>query len=267
MTQTPSRKLRLRETLTEALWRAPDVLTGAAGAIGAAAAMSLLIVLAPSSGWIRVMEFAVLGLLLLVTFGAVTRLGVAGDKAGAKALGLGPAGLQATATEARLLGASLLCGLFLVIIYALLGLTALALFGAAGLDAEAIRMRDWAAAGPAWKLALLAVVGVILLGAPVLLSVRLSLYAQATVATGRMISLTATRLTNGAILPLLAGLILVQTPVVIWGLLALTGVLSLTAALVGGIVLIALVQTPLKAAFLGAAYRRLQQPTDDLAPL
>lgn len=267
MTQTPSRKLKLRETLTEALWRAPEVLSGAAGAIGAATAMSLLIVLAPSSGWLRGLEYLVLGLLLLVTLGAATRLGVAGDKPGAKALGLGPAGLQATATEARLLGASLLCGLFLSIMYALLGLTALALFGAAGLDAEAIRLRDWAAAGPAWKLALLAVVGVILLGAPVLLSLRLSLYAQATVATGRMISLTATRLTNGAILPLLAGLVLVQTPVLLWILLALTGGVPPLAALVGGIVLIALVQIPLKAAFLGAAYRRLEQPTDDLAPL
>jgi hypothetical protein len=267
MTQTPSRKLRLRETLTEALWRAPEILTGAAGAIGAAAAMCLLIVLAPSSGWVRILELVILGLLLLVTLGAVTRLGVAGDKAGAKALGLGPAGLQVTGTEARLLGASLLCGLFLVIMYALLGLTALALFGAAGLDAEAIRLRDWAAAGPVWKLALLAVVGVILLGAPVLLSLRLSLYAQATVATGRMISLTATRLTNGALLPLLAGLILVQAPAILWMLLAVAGVLPVSAALVGGIVLVALVQIPLQAAFLGAAYRRLEGPNDDLAPL
>lgn len=260
-------RLRLRETLTEALWRAPEVLTGAGGAIAAVAVMSLVVGLFPASGWGAAGQFTLLGVALLVALGAVTRIGVAGDKAGGKVLGLGPAGLQLNRTEARLLGATLLCGLFLAIMLALLGLTALALFGGAGLDAEAIRVRNWSAAGPAWKLWLLAGVGVIVVGAPVVLALRLSLYAQATVATGRMISLTATRLTNGSMLPLLAGLILVQAPGIIWAVLAITGVLPAKAVLAAGVVLIAAVQVPLKAAFLGAAYRRLDRPSEDLAPL
>lgn len=260
-------RLRLRETLTEALWRAPEVLNGAGGSIAAAAVLSLVIGLTPASGWLRTAEYALLAMALLMALGATTRIGVAGDKAGGKALGLGPAGLQLTRTEARLLGATLLCGLFLVIMIALLGLTALALFGGAGLDAEAIRLRDWGAAGPAWKLWLLAGVGVIVVGAPVVFALRLSLYAQATVSTGRMISLTATRLTNGSMLPLLAGLVLVQLPGIAWALLAVTGVLPAKAALAAGVVLIAVVQAPLKAAFLGAAFRRLDRPGEDLAPL
>lgn len=260
-------RLRLRETLTEALWRAPEVLTGASGAIFAAAATTLLVALAPASGWAKFGLGALWGLALLVCLGAVTRIGVAGDRAGAKGLGLGPAGFQLTKTEFRLLGATLLCGLFLVIMIALLGMTALALFGGAGLDAEAIRVRDWGAAGPAWKLWLLAGVAVIIVGAPIIFGLRLCLYAQATVSTGRMISLTATRLTNGSMLPLLAGLVLVQSPGIAWALLAVTGVLPVKAALAAGVVLIAAVQVPLKAAFLGAAFRRLDRPGEDLAPL
>lgn len=260
-------RLRLRETLTEALWRAPEVLSGAGGAIGAAAVMVLVVGLVPASGWGLVGQLVLMALALLVALGAVTRIGVAGGKAGGKALGLGPAGLQLTRTEGRLLGASLLCGLFLTIMLALLGLTALALFGGAGLDAEAIRMRNWSAAGPAWKLCLLAAVGLIVVGAPILLALRLSLYAQATVATGRMISLTATRLTNGSMLPLLAGLILVQAPGIGWAVLAVMGAIPAKAVLTCGVVLIAAIQVPLQAAFLGAAFRRLDRPTEDLVPL
>jgi hypothetical protein len=260
-------RLRLRETLTEALWRAPEVLTGAWGAIAAAAVMTLILALTQTSGWTTFALGAVWGLSLLVALGAATRIGLAGDKAGARSLGLGPAGLQLTLTEVHLLGASLLCGLFLAIMLALLGLTALALFGGAGLDAEAIRVRDWGAAGPAWKLWLLAGVAIIVLGAPIVLGVRLSLYAQATVARGRMISLTATRLTNGSMAPLLAGLALVQAPSVAWALLAATGALPAKAVLAAGVVLVAVVQVPLKAAYLGAAFRRLDRPDEDLAPL
>lgn len=260
-------RLRLRETLTEALWRAPEVLTGAGGALFAAAAMTLVLALAPTSGWATFAVGSLWGLALLVALGAVTRIGVAGDKAGGKALGLGPAGLQLNQTELRLLGATLLCGLFLAIMLALLGLTALALFGGAGLDAEAIRVRDWGAAGPAWKLWLLAGVGVIVVGAPVVLALRLSFYAQATVAAGRMISLTATGLTNGSMLPLAAGLALVQAPGLAWALLGLSGLVPAKAALAAGVVMVAVVQVPLKAAFLGAAFRRLDRPGEGLAPL
>ena len=260
-----TRKLDLVATLAEAVRRLPTMWRGAGGVLALAAALTLAALFAPGEGSMRVAVWAAAVAAALAAFGAITRIGLASD--GARVAGLGPFGLQLGKVEARLAGAVLLCALFLSIILSLLALVALALFGGAGLDAEAIRARDWAAAGAAWKLALLAGVGVVVLGTPVLLAVRLSLFAQATVAEGRMISLTATRLTNGAILPLLGGLVVVQAPGLLWTLFALSGVLSVTAALVGGIVLIALVQIPLQAAFLGAAYRRLQAPQDDLAPL
>jgi hypothetical protein len=67
--------------------------------------------------------------------------------------------------------------------------------------------------------------------------------------------------------PLLAGLALVQAPSVAWALLAATGALPAKAVLAAGVVLVAVVQVPLKAAYLGAAFRRLDRPDEDLAPL
>ena len=271
MTQRPSQRLsqrlRLRETLAETLGRVPEMWRGAGGAIGVAAVAAVALAIVPLAGPMRAVCWVWLVLASLVAFGAVTRIGVARDLDEARGLGLGPFGFQLTRTEARLAGATLLCALFLTIILSLLALVALALFGGAGLDAEAIRVRDWAAAGPVWKLALLAVVGVIVLGAPVVLAVRLSLYAQATVGRGRMTSLTATSLTNGSMLPLFIGLVLVEMPKTVWLVLMIVGVVSGPVAVIGGIVVLAVIQAPLTAAFLGAAYRRLEWPGEDLAPL
>jgi hypothetical protein len=194
----------------------------------------------------------------LAAFGATTRIGTAIDLETARRAGLRPGGLQLGRPEARLAGATLLCALFMSIILALLMLVALALFGGAGLNAEAVRARDWAAVGPAWKLALLAGVTLVVLGAPLLFAVRLSLYAPATVGRGQMISLTATGLTNRAILPLLAGLVACAVPGLIWLGLVTTGVLGGRAAGAVAILTLVAVQWPLTSAFLGAAYRRLE---------
>lgn len=247
--------------------RLPDMWRGAGGALALLALMALAVVFGLGSGWIRLIVVLLFLGAALVTFGAVTRIGLANDLVSARTLGLGPLGFQLTKVEARLAGATLLCALFLSIMLALLGLVALAMFGGAGLDAEAVKLRDWGAVGPVWKLVLLAFVVVVVVGAPVVLALRLSLFAPATVGRGQMISLTSTALTNGAMAPLFAGLIVVGLPLVLCLLLLFAGGVVARLAPIIGVLLIVGVQTPLTAAFLGAAYRRLERPIDDLAPL
>lgn len=249
-------KLDLGATLNEAVRLLPDMLRGAGGALG----LSAIAVIATGfvTGWLATLAGAIAMVAGVSAFGAITRIGVAGDLAGAKTQGLGPLGFQLRKVEARLLGASLLCSLFMTIILSLLALTALALFGGAGLNAQAVEARDWAAVGPTWKLALLAFVGAVVLLTPVVLGLRLSLFAQATVGRGQMISLTATALTNGVMIPLFVGLLVVQIPALIWCGLIASGVLSGQAALWFGVIGLAAVQTPLLSGFLGSAYRRLE---------
>jgi hypothetical protein len=260
-------RLRLRETLAEAVRRTPDMWRGAGGAIALSGLLALVVLLVPVGGWVKAVAVVMFALAWVVALGALTRIGVAEDLAGARASGLGPLGFQFTKTEARLAGATLLCALFLSIMLALLGLVALALFGGAGLDAKAVEARNWAAVGPTWKLVLLGFVGLVVVGAPVVLGLRLSLYSPATVGRGQMISLTATSLTNGSMLPLFGGLVVVGLPGMLWLALVAAGGLAGWAAIVVGTLVVAGVQAPLTAAYLGAAYKRLERPSDDLAPL
>lgn len=253
-----SGRLDLAATLAEAVGRIGDMARGAGPVLALTAVLALGVVLLPLSGGL---EAGLLGLTLvagLAAFGATTRIGTAADIESARHAGLRAGGLQLGKPEARLAGATLLCTLFMLIMLALLMLVALALFGGAGLNADAVKNADWAAVGPTWKLVLLAGVAVVVLGAPVLFAVRLSLYAPATVGRGQMISLTATGLTNRAILPLLAGLIVCALPGLIWLGLVVTGILGGKAVGVVAIVLLVLIQWPLTSAFLGAAYRRLE---------
>ncbi|CAN5153852.1 hypothetical protein BH10PSE2_BH10PSE2_16750 [soil metagenome] len=270
MTDTPiptsarsnDRRLDLFATLGEAVVTMPVMWRGAGGVLTVLAALwgaaLLMAALKGAGGVIGGLTDLATALVALMTWGAITRIGVAGDLAGARRLGLGPFGFQMTRIEARLLGAGALCGLFMIIMLSLLALVALAMFGFAGLNAGAIRAHDWAAVGAAWKLALLAGVGLIVLGVPVVFAVRLCLFAPATVGRGQMISLTATGLTNGAILPLLGGLVVCSVPTLACGVLALAfeGGGGLVPVL--WVVSYAGVQAPLTAAFLGIAYRRLE---------
>jgi len=249
-------RLNLAAALADALRRLPDMARGAGGSWIAATALVLICALDLFEGWANVALGAATALAALAAFGAMTRIAVTPDLVAARRLGLGPLGFQLTRTEARLAGAVLLCGLFMTIMLSLLALVALALFGAAGLDAEAVRERDWGAVGPVWKLALLTLVGLVVLGTPVLLLVRLSLFAAATVGRGRMTSLGATALTNGAIAPLLAGLAACAIPTLVWLALAGSGVLTGAAAIIVGSLAVAGLQAPLTTGFLGAAYRQ-----------
>ena len=272
MTTTPTRpanapaRLDLGRALAETAACLPVMWRGSGGVMIVVTALAVLLAVVPAGLPAAVLEIG-LGLTALSAFGALTRIGVAGDLAGARGLGLGPFGFQLTRTEFRLIGASLLCLLFLAIILALLALVALAMFGGAGLNARAVEARDWAAVGPVWKLALLALFAFIVIAAPVVLALRLSMFAPATVARARMISLTATGQTNGAMLPLFAGLVLVGLPKIVWLSLVLAGLLRGPAAWICGAIILAGLQAPLTSAFLGAAWRQLERPDEDLAPL
>lgn len=196
----------------------------------------------------------------LAAFGARTRIGLLGLDA-ARAQGLGWGGFQFRLLDLRLLGATALVGLFMTIILSIVVLAALALFGAAGLNAQAISDGDWARVGPIWKLALLAGIALLLLALPTIMAVRISLYAQATLAWGRMTSLAATGVTNGAMFGLLLGLLACAAPTLVWlALLATIGGSGVWAWAVTAI-LLALVQAPLTAGFLGRAWRALGRPS------
>lgn len=172
-------------------------------------------------------------------------------------MGLGPAGLQFGRPELRLLGAGLLCAVFLAMILSVVALVLLALFGMAELNAQAIELRQWSAVGPVWKLALLGLVTAFALFAVVAFAVRLSLFAPATIGRGHMVSLQSMSIARGAFWPLLAGLMVTSAPkiglVLLWG----AGLLSGTAGWVVFAVVLTAFQAPLTLAFVGAAYRRL----------
>jgi hypothetical protein len=243
--------------LVEAMRGLPEMWRGAGPALVATAVLWTAAQAAPGAfGALSAVLALAVG---MAAYGARVRIGVAGLE-GAQAAGLGRGGFQWRRLEARLLGAGLLVLLFMTIILSIVALTALALFGAAGLNAQAIAEGDWARVGPGWKLALLAVVTVGLLALPTILAVRVSLYAQATLAWGRMTSLGATGLTNGAMGGLLLGLMACSAPLMVWlALLATTGMAGPWAAGVTALIL-TLVQAPLSAGFLGRAWRALGRP-------
>ncbi|CAN5274396.1 hypothetical protein BH10PSE1_BH10PSE1_05030 [soil metagenome] len=257
-------RLPLRTTLAEALSLWPAMAVGAGGVLALTAILWGAASWAGGLGW----AVTVVSLLVwLVAWSAVTRIGVAGGVEAARATGLGPQGFQIGRPELRLFGAVLLLSLFFAIILSLLGLTALALFGAAGLNVEALKARDWAGVGPMWKLILLALIGVALIAAPLALMVRVSLFAQATIARGRMTSLGATAMTNGSMWPLFAGLVMIAAPGLVWLVVAVAAPMSAVWALIGWGVIQAGWQAPLTAGFLGAAWRRLERNDEELAPL
>lgn len=201
------------------------------------------------------------GAATLVLTGALARIAVSSDAASAKRLGLGPKGLQLRMTEARLLGAVLLCAVFMAMILSVVALLLLAVFGMAGLDAEAIRVRDWAAVGPGWKLVLLALLTGFALFAVVAMIARLSLFAPATVGRGQMTSLNAIGVVRGRFWPFLTGLVVTAAPKLGLLILSSAGLLSGAAGWVVWAVVLNGLQAPLTMGYLGAAYRRLEHGT------
>ena len=251
---TPQRaskpKLNLAPALDETLRGLAPAWRGAWGAMAVCIILTSALIFLPDSGWtwLGAPATVVAGLALK---GGLLRLALK------EPAGLGPAGLQFGKPEARLLGAALLCLLLIAMITAVVGLVLLAVAGMAELDADAIAQRDWAAAGEGWKLAVVTLAGLGAVFVVLSLFVRLSLYAPATVARGRMVSLDSFIIVRGSGWPLFAGLLATSAPVIILALLASGGMLAgKGGALVWTVVMVGL-QAPLTTGFVSAAYRRL----------
>lgn len=250
------RHLRLGQALSAAFAGLPRAWRGAWGAILVGILVWSSAWLAPGAARVIWAPFGLMATLALI--GGLTRIAISDDRQAAKRLGLGPAGLQFRLPEFRLLGAALLCAVFMAMILSVVALLLLAVFGMAGLDAEAINQRNWAAVGPVWKLALLALVTLLALYGLLVMVVRLSLFAPATLGRGHMVSLNSMGVAQGSFWPLLGGLVVVGLPKV--GLLVLAGGGMLSGGggwTVSAVVLCGL-EAPLTMAFLGAAYRQLE---------
>lgn len=253
-----SRRLNLQRALADAVAALPRLWAGAVAALLALAGVCLVPTLLPVPHDLAGVVPGVATVLALVATGALARLSITPDLKGARALGLGPGGLQFKGPELRLVGAALLCLIFLAMIVSILGLVVLAIFGGAELDVAAIQARNWAAVGAPWKLAVLAVVGIGAVVVPLVLVVRLSLFVPATLGRRQMVSLNSMGIAYGSFWALLVGLIVTSVPTIaLLGLIG-GGVLSGVVASVVWVAGLVGLQLPLTLAFLGAAYRQLE---------
>ncbi|WP_269516274.1 hypothetical protein [Brevundimonas subvibrioides] len=252
------RRLNLRDALRATAKAMPRLWLGASGVLVAAVmAWTIPLFVALDAGiapWVS----GAAALLTLMAVGALARLSISTDARAVRALGLGPLGFQFGWPEPRLVGAALLCLIFLGMIVAMLGLVVLAIAGVAELDVAAIQARDWGGVGPAWKLVVLIVVGLGALLIPLLLAVRLSLFVPATLGRRQMVSLNSMGIAYGSFWQILGGLVVTAAPLVVLLSLAAAGlpggVLGHTVLIVG----LVAIQLPLTLGFLGTAYRRLE---------
>ena len=257
------RRLNLRVALGRTLRVLPLLWSGAVGALVLCAALWMLPVFwSPTGGLVWLWGLAVAAA-TVVAVGALARLSISDDLAGAKTLGLGPVGLQAKLPEARLVGAALLCLLFLTMILSILALVVLAIFGMAELNVQAIQARDWAAVGEPWKLGVLAALAIGAVTIPLLLVVRLSLFVPATLGRRQMVSLNSMGIAYGSFWPILGGLIITALPKIVMLTLIGTELLTGVAGQVVWVLGLVGLQLPLTLGFLGAAYRQLEYWSPD----
>jgi hypothetical protein len=254
-------------TLGGAVAFVPRAIAGAWGVLlllaAVVAAPGLAPGLAAKAWWVPVLALA--GLIVgIMADGALYRLGVSADVAGARRLGLGFAGVQFGRAELRLIGAGALVLVFLGVVGLAAGVAltfaakAVGVPGAVWSAADAVSALR-AALAP-WKVAVLAVLAGASIWVLVQLAVRLALYKAATVARGRVVSTDALGLSEGSFWRLLVGLAIVLAPT--WGIVA-WGVFGPEAPgsqlyVAARAAVTALVQAPLAAGFLSQAYKRLE---------
>lgn len=258
-----SRRLNLRAALGRTLRVLPMLWRGAAGALALCALVWLIPLIRTPTGALGWVWSGAAVLTSLIALGALARLSVVDTLAEARAHGLGPSGLQLRQEEWRLMGAALLCLLFLAMILSILSLVVLAVFGMAELNVQAIQARDWASVGAPWKLAVLAALTVGAVAIPLLLAVRLSLFVPATIGRRQRVSLNAMPIVRGAVSPILAGLVVTALPKIPLLILVGAGLLSGPAGRAIWVLGLVGLQLPLTIAFLGAVYRQLEDWTPD----
>lgn len=191
------RRLDVVAAFATALGGLPAAWAGAWGVLAFASALIAAPVFVPLEGWMGWAHTALLALTGLSAWGALTRIAL--DRRS----GLGGGGLQFGKAELRIAAGLILSCLFLAFIAAVLALLMSAVFGLAGLDPRPVLARDWTAVGPPWKLAVLGLTGVVVMGVPLLLIIRLSLFAPASVGRGQVVALNSMGVANGAFWPLL----------------------------------------------------------------
>ncbi|QTN18971.1 hypothetical protein HZ989_12115 [Brevundimonas sp. AJA228-03] len=252
------RRLNLRDALLATARAMPRLWLWASGVLVAAVIAWVGPLFVALDAGIAPLTLGAAAVLTLMAVGALARLSISADAHAARALGLGPLGFQFGWPEPRLVGAALLCLIFLGMIVAMLGLVVLAIAGVAELDVAAIQARDWGAVGPAWKLAVLIGVGVGALLIPLLLAVRLSLFVPATLGRRQMVSLNSMGIAYGSFWQILGGLIVTAAPSVAVAILTGAGMMTGPLAEIIRVVVLCALQLPLTLGFLGAAYRRLE---------
>ena len=245
------RRLNVVAALAAALRGLPAAWAGAWAVLAFASILIAAPVLAPLEGWMGRAHAALLALTGLSAWGALTRIAL--DRRS----GLGGGGLQFGKAELRIAAGLVLNLLFLGLIAGVLGLASLALLGIAGVNPETVLAGDWTTLEP-WRRGVLAATGLIAAGLLLLLTIRLSMFAPASVGRGRTVSLNSMGVANGAFWPLL----------VLWLVIAGTAALMPYAEQVGltdwptSRLVAALVTpwlwAPVAAGALSAAYRQLE---------
>lgn len=250
------RRLDVVAAVRDGLAAVPRVWNGAWGVLALVSVLALAPVVLPVAGHARTGLAAALILATWVAWGALSRTGAVRSNTMAWAEGLGPLGFQFGKVELRLLAALLLNLIFIAMILTVLVLAALVVAGVAELDVEAIRARNWAAAGSPLRLGLVCLVAALTLWVPLIYVIRLSLFAQATVGRGHAVSLNTLGIAQGSF----------------WGLAALNLMIGVAVGLalaaprvLGGFfgpIVAALgliwIVSPFAAGVLGAAYRQLE---------
>jgi hypothetical protein len=256
------RSLPLAATLRAAALFVPRALGRAPGVLVLFAATLALPVYGPGLGlgdWTPLVAGVLASVVGLAASGALYRLGVGGDFGAARALGLGPLGLQFGAVELRLLAGSVLIGLFLGVVMIALGLLLAIAANTLGVGFDA---QEGLTASDAWRIQVLAFLGLLAIWVFLQLSVRLSLYKAATVGRSRIVSVNALGLSEHNFWRLLCGMVVTLAPsfaLAVWRALAPEGVwMDLASAAV-----VALIQTPLSIGFLSEAYKRLEYWRDN----
>ncbi|KQS56439.1 hypothetical protein ASG17_10645 [Brevundimonas sp. Leaf363] len=251
------RRLKVGAALSDGLGAVPRLWAGAWGVLLFAVMLALIAPWVPH-GFGSVVYGLGSGLAMLAAWGALCRLAATPDRAAAERAGLRAGGFQLGKLEARIVFAAFLNLLFLSMILVVLALVVLAIFGmATALDLEALRARNWAAAGPAWQLAMIAAVAAIAVTVPILLAVRLALFSQATAGRGYTVSLNTMGIATGSFWPLLAVITVAILPMALLMAAVVSGVPYAGHPAVVAAVL-AWVQAPVAAGVLGAAYRQLE---------
>ena len=263
-----SRRLPLWACVAEAYAFVPKAWAGAWGALALATVLAAwpiwaaVWVFKTDARWIVSPPMVALWALLLTLAslaakGALFRLGVSRSLPEARALGLGVGGLQLGRPELRLVAAGLLILLFLLIV----GAAAFVVLAVVSGVAQA----DPTGGDTGWKAWVVRGVEIAAAVTFAGLIVKLSLHQPATVARRKIVSLDALALAEGSLLKLAAGLV-ATAPVLV--LTVIEQALRRAGHSLGGtetfivlnawIAALCLIQAPLTAGFLSAAYRRLE---------